>query len=282
MHDPSTLICSINIPLPWKTETFWKDKRKEWAKYHLANLWHVDPCTDHSDDSCGWFMRARHGNKEVLEKIVKRFAEDWDRVYKPSKQDHDPDDGEFVPKVYHCGLFKPNGDPHLSVQAIALNLFYIAAIEYLKSDGLTNWKKAKRFLRKTYFDIVLFAENPTDSLFDTITRKFEKGCGEEYTARAREERIRNMASTIYAWILRHQRPWYSHPRWHVWHWKLQVIPLQKLNRWLFSRCAKCGKRFSYNESPIGSWSGTQIWHQACDGSQIKDTDKKVSFSMMVP
>jgi len=127
MHDPSTLICSINIPLPWKTTTFWKDKHKEWAKYHLANLWHVDPDVRGDDDSCGWFMRARHGDQMVLEKIIKRFEEDWDRVFQPSEQDHDPDDGEFVPMVYYCGFFKPNGDPHFSVQAIVLNLFFIAA-----------------------------------------------------------------------------------------------------------------------------------------------------------
>lgn len=46
-----------------------------------------------------------------------------------------------------------------------------------------------------------------------------------------------------------------HARWHVWHWKIQVHPIQDLKRWLFSRCAVCGKRFPFRAAPIsfGGW-----------------------------
>jgi hypothetical protein len=30
--------------------------------------------------------------------------------------------------------------------------------------------------------------------------------------------------------------WRLHPRWHVWHWRIQVVPLQNLKRWLWGRC----------------------------------------------
>lgn len=60
-------------------------------------------------------------------------------------------------------------------------------------------------------------------------------------------------------------PWQCH----FWHWRLQIHCLQKLWRWLFKRCAVCGKRLGYNESAIGSWSGDAIWHQKCDKSFIK-------------
>jgi hypothetical protein len=52
------------------------------------------------------------------------------------------------------------------------------------------------------------------------------------------------------------RPWYRHPRWHIWHWRLQVHPLQAFCRWMWSRCVGCGGRFRWGYSPISdSWGG---------------------------
>lgn len=264
MHDPLTVAFDINILLPWKVKTFWKDGRKEWAKYHLATIWHKDPETDGSDDSCGWFIRSRHCNKETLAKIEKRFTEDWDRTFQSSRDDHDPDDGPRSGYVYACGLFKPDGNPNLSVQGIVLNLFFIAASEHFKSDGCSNWKKSKKWMSENLFDIMLFAENTHDSLFDGITRKFEIGCNEAHTPRRREERIRNVAGCIYSWMMRQQRPWYRHPRWHIHHWRVQIHFWQALKRWIFVRCAICGKGFRWRESVIGNWGGDKIWHDKCD------------------
>lgn len=253
MHDPLTVAFDIRIPIPWKVaNTIYRDKRKEWASYHLATIWHKDPEKDGSDDSCGWFKRARHGNKAVLEKIVKRFEWDWDRVFVA-------DEGKG--RRYFCGYFHPEdegaGMPNMGVSAIALNLFFIAIGEYFESDGQSNWKKARRWMQNNLFDILMFAENPTDSLRDSITRKW--GCDTK-----RDERIRSMASCIYAWILRRETPWYRHARWHVHHWRIQIHPLQRLWRWLFRRCCRCGKGFGWNECPIGNWSGTTVWHQRCE------------------
>lgn len=268
MHDPSTLAFNINIPLPWKTKTFWKDGRKDWAKYSLCSIWHTDPCRDGTDDSCGWFPRARHGDKAILEKIVKRFAEDWDRVWATKPEDHDPDDGPFRSKVYFCGLFCPNGDPHMSVHGIVLNLFFIAASEHFQCDGRSNWRKAKQWMRRNLLDIMLLAENPSDSLFDSVTLKFRDD-NKQPTPRDREQRIRDLSGIIYGWILRRERPWWKHPKWHIHHWKIQVPVLQSIRRWAFVRCSKCGGRFSWGESAMGSWGGQAIWHQGCDSSRAK-------------
>lgn len=85
--------------------------------------------------------------------------------------------------------------------------------------------------------------------------------------RNRKERIESMASCIYGWILREEQKWWQHPRWHFWHWKIQILPLQKLHRWLFIRCYKCNKRLGFNENAIGDWSGDRIWHSKCDESR---------------
>lgn len=261
MHDPMRV--AFEIKWPWY-----------WMKYrpNLVTIWHVDPERDGSDNSCGWFMRPGHGNKETLEKIVKAFEFDWDRVFVSDSK-----------RSYLCGLFAPNGEPHFSVHGIALNLFFIAAGVVFNSNGHTMWRKARRFVNKHLVEILLFAENTTDSLYDGITRKFEVGCGEKYTKESRDARIRQMAGCIYAWILRANRPWYRHPRWHVHHWKIQVHPLQSFKRWAFSRCAECGKGFRWGESPVSfGWGGTgplwfrsekHIHHSNCAGSAMVKKDE---------
>lgn len=213
-----------------------------------------DPCKGPGrDDSCGWFMRSYHGDQKVMEAITKRFEEDWDRVFKS-------DSGNS----YMCGYFCPNGDPHFSVHGIALNLFFIAINQVFKCDGRTSWKRSRLWMQSHLFDLLLFAENTTDSLHDEITRKFAIGCGEPHTEQSRKERIRTMASIIYGYILRDLRPWYRHPRWHIHHWRLQVHPWQWLKRGLFDRCCMCGKRFKFGSTAMSDWNGTKIWHDSCD------------------
>lgn len=232
MHDPMTVAFDV-FPYRWR-------QRFPWLP-HFLTIWHVDPEKDGTDDSCGWFMRSRHGDQKVLERIVRRFEHEWDRVFESGRA------------VYNCGLFRPDGQPHFSVPGVVLNLFFMAVSEHFDSNGHTNGRKAKRFMNRNLLDILLFAENTTDSLFDGITRKFEIGCEEDYTDQQRADRIRKMASCIYAWIIRAERPWYKHPKWHFWHWHFQVHHLQQLRRWLLSRCEVCGRGFKWGESPVGHW-----------------------------
>lgn len=246
MRDP--MITAFEIQSPFKHKSVWFP---EGYRKTLITIWHVDPERDGTDDSCGWFMRSRHGDPKALERIVKRFESDWDSTFSPGKS-----------RTYNCGLFRPDGLPHLSVAGIAVNLFFLAALEVFGTRD-----KAMAWIHGRLAEILLFAENPTDSLHDGFTRKFAIGCGEPYTRQARDERIRDTASCIYSWILRDTRPWYKHPRWHFWHWKIQVHPVQKFKRWVFSRCAKCGQRFNYGECPVShQWDGTgPLWFRTENG-----------------
>jgi len=182
MHDPDTLI----------------------ASFGPFTLWHHDPCRGPGgDDSCGWFMRAHHGNKETLAKIERAIAFHFDNTYKSDSSG----------QVYLRGLFCPNGDPNFSVMGIVLNMFFDATNVFFH-----DWKKSRAWMRKNLFDILMFAENPTDSLRDGIVGTFRD---EKFD---REERIHAYATCIYGWILREQRPWYRHPRWHVHHWRISCRP----------------------------------------------------------
>lgn len=100
------------------------------------------------------------------------------------------------------------------------------------------------------------------------------GHQDEYEALPEESR-RAIDFVWWTWGPPRPRPWYRHPRWHVWHWKVQVHVVQKFKRWMFSRCVKCGGRFRWGYTPIGSWGGRgpgwwfgreQSWHSECDPS----------------
>lgn len=189
------------------------------AAFGPFTLWHEDPCKGPGgDDSCGWFMRAHHGDPKVFEAIRRAISRDFDRVSKHYADDMDGNkhnDPTAVPRaIYHMGYFCPNGDPNFSVPGIVMNMFFDAIHVYFKHD----WKKSRRWMNRHLFDILHFAENPTDSLRDGIVGVFRSG-REKFD---REERIDSYARCIYGWILREERPWYRHPRWHVHHWQLNV------------------------------------------------------------
>jgi hypothetical protein len=62
-----------------------------------------------------------------------------------------------------------------------------------------------------------------------------------------------------------------HPRWHVWHWRIQIHPLQQFMRWAFDRCEVCRGRFRWNESVMSYQGG--IAHMDCRGVRLAAPDK---------
>lgn len=80
------------------------------------------------------------------------------------------------------------------------------------------------------------------------------------------------------WALTRRRRARLHPRWHVWHWQVQIHALQAFKRWAWSRCAKCGRRFSWGYAPCSyNWNGggprwfrgePGVFHQHCSGMGV--------------
>jgi len=252
MHDPTTVAFEIHYPWHkrfWQTEAqYTSDKQRKYNDPFIT-IWHNDPETDGSDDSCGWFMRSKHGNKEVLEKIIKEFKFNWDSNF-TSTNNH----------TYYTGYFTSDGKINMSIHGIVLDLFFRAAYIVFKY----NRRKMDKYMNKNLARILGFAENPIDSMHTSLTRKFENACGEEYNEKIKQEWIERTASIVYGYILRDIRPWYKHPRWHVHHWSFQIHPLQEIKRYLFDRCAICKKGFKWNACVIGNWDGDKIWHSVCD------------------
>ncbi len=75
-------------------------------------------------------------------------------------------------------------------------------------------------------------------------------------------------------------------RWHVWHWRVQIMPLQSLRARLFDRCAECGRKGRPNVSHqwdgkrLGWWKFTSregLYHRECSAlvsyRRTVETDK---------
>lgn len=177
MHDPMTVAHEIKSPF-YKMTPYGTKYRKG-----LVTIWHVDPETDGTDDSCGWFVRGRHVDKVILEKIQK----------------------EFRFQLKHNYWWYSNGEMKFSPIATLLMMYRIAAYQHMK-----NWDKVERFTKKHLQEIILFAENETDCIF-TYRQNVTI-----------ESQTDEMARVVYTDIVRKIRPWYKHPRWHIHHWKIQI------------------------------------------------------------
>lgn len=241
MHSPETLAFEIYLGK--------KKKKNGHYRTALVTIWHNDPETDGTDDSCGWFMRERHGDSEVLKNIKSALDFEFDRTFKSDESG----------TTYYTGYFSPNtGMPNFSTQGIVLDMFNKAAWVFFEH----NRKKHHKWMNENLYEILHFAENTIDSLKDEVLGTFRIGTGEQWN---REYALSHYSSIIYGWLLRSNRKWYQHPKWHIHHWNVTFPPLQKLKRRYWDKCCKCGKR-GFKGSAMGNWDGDMLWHQECDGS----------------
>lgn len=233
MHDPSSVLFEIG---------------------RFATVWHEDPCKDGSDDSCGRFMRARHGDPAVLKRIISHLEYAWTSNQEP----------------YGALFYKDTGKCVRSFPSTVLWIFHGCLWIHYNHDR----RKMKKFLKRNLLDILLFAENPVDGLFDNLNQT--------YGVESQKDRIESMASCIYGWILRAERPWYKNPLFHVHHWSIQFHPWQRLRRRLFDRCCVCGKPFIGEAPCTDNWytpkvgwfrSVSGLYHHSCSPRKEAEIDR---------
>lgn len=250
MHSPESVAFEIYLGK--------KKKKNGHYREPIITIWHKDPCTDGTDDSCGWFIRLRHADKELYEKIVKEFSFYWDNTHK-GENGH----------IYYNGWFNEFGENVLSVQGVVFNMYVIACKEVFKHNKDISpqkmWKLTWRFIAKHRDSISWFAENTVDSMRDIIVRKYAIGTNTPYD---KNKMIEECASIIYTDILRKNRKWYQHPKWHIKHWEIKFNFLQRIKRRYSDKCSVCGKR-GFKSSAYSDWNGTKIWHQECDTTTKK-------------
>jgi hypothetical protein len=267
MHDPNTLAFEIKYPWwkhkPWpKKYQHSRHKKFDW-EHHLTDnqkskcdsfwdegyrntfisVWHVDPECDGSDDSCGWtYPKLTNLQKNRL----------WNGAWGEGENPHFL---AFNGKEWE-GSLADAVSMYTAMVAMVVRLLRVKyPLEKMERLALERihwpdcWKGTKVFC----FQPGYHTNNKNDSKKD------------------RQEHFYGILCGIAKTILREQRPWYKHPKWHFWHWRLQIHPLQNLKRKFWDKCCKCGKRGFKSNDAIGDWNGTRIWHGHCDDSAKQPT-----------
>lgn len=209
MHDPMTVIRTLTI-----------------GPYPAVTLWHVDPETDGTDDSCGWFYpKLTDQDLAAIEKMV-----EWD-LMQPFYTSQAVVNTAIVENLPYTYLQQPLGDCLGYVASAWLDLAW-------RLDQRT------RLTAGEWWAVVnLAGVNSADSLRAILPDVEEEPA----------ERVRQFLRCVLRQYRRFHRPWWRHPRWHVRHWSIQIHFLDTLKRWLFTRCAGCGKRFPWGYAPISGW-----------------------------
>jgi hypothetical protein len=212
MHDPSTVIRDFKI-----------------GNTYIFTLWHIDPESDRTDDSCGWFApKFTDEDRSIIEDMV-----DWDK-----------------------------GFPYFSTPNLPLTIVDTAYgnKQMLAGDCLAHvasawadiaWRRDRRrkLTADEWWRVAFLGTDRNNNLRSALSdTELDPG-----------ERVARFLYCVMRVYLSHHRPWYRHPRWHIRCWRLQVHPAQALKRWLWTRCEHCGKRFPWGYAPTSvNWGGSAL------------------------
>lgn len=256
MHDPMTV--AFEIKYPWRDTSHGTTKLfPNGYRRSFITVWHVDPETDGSDDSCGWSRPKLSKDQTSRIKSIAgdEAREPWYQAFL-GKKIESPTEAETLLRQAFMLVGKVFSKEHICKPPIKRVTYEEAsrwACEMI-ANPVDNFRSSLSFL-------------PGWSSNSEQDRESDR----EYTA----ERF---FWCVGAFILRERRPWYRHPRWHIWHWHLQIHPLQDFKRWAFTRCASCGKGFHWGQSGwTNQWNsdGPQwfrsehdLHHDGCGGSGV--------------
>ena len=196
---------AFRICRPWPT----RSKSFGWYWPDWVHVWHVDPQRDGTADSCGWSSpHLTEKDRAIVENLM-RWEADFPFIFSQLQRIENP--------RYEYFSVGP-GD---------------AAMIILELWAQIAWAAERR--RLTARD-TMAALRLSHNQFDNFRAAL--------AASDPDEQRRTLSFIVRAYR-KHRRPWWRHPRWHVHHWRIRVLPLMHLKRSLFTRCAGCGQRIGY-------------------------------------
>lgn len=250
MHDPDTRAFRVSLPL-WRTKARLVNRRdgqttlipghRRWL--NILTVWHHDPQTDGSDDSCGW-SRCRL-TKDQMGMIQFWASEEAERPWLlkwRAKAPHSPADAECLMRgaLIHMQRLMKTRVPLCRIDTLASELLH---------HPFDNIRGATCFLPGWH------SNNSEETEADR-----------KYSA----ERTLICFAKI---LLTEARPWWRHPRWHFHHWSVQVHAWQWFHRRFIARCGDCGARFK-GRSVFTDWHGTRKWCADCETPRCKVPDRE--------
>lgn len=270
MHDP--MIVAHEIKYPWCKYKPWPkkfrhsgDRKFAWRRMTDAEkqgcdsfweegyrdtfitIWHVDPEKDGSDDSCGYSyikltkeQRERLRNAAWIEGNNPHFLTCLEKTWRGAVTEAET-------------LYR--GMVLLVCRVLRIRITFDEVCKYASEACHVNRDVGK------IGDVFCFLPG-----YHTNSKEDSK--------EDRQEHFFGILCGVARVILTDRRPWWKHPKWHVWHWEFQCHPLQTFKRWAFSRCCKCGKRFHWGYSPVtNNWNAkgprwfrgeTDVYHSDCN------------------
>lgn len=185
MHDPYTLAFRIKSPF----QKMLADGHK--YRSALIEIWHKDPQRDGSDDSCGW--------------TYPRITEEQDSrlCYMAGQEARYP---------WYCRRFVKENDNPLECEALLRGAFLNVA--QMLSQPISFQKATELAARYTH--------NQVDNFRHALA--YLPGYhsnNERDDPRQRELHAKEFFRSLARIILRANRPWYRHPRFHVRHWRVE-------------------------------------------------------------
>lgn len=229
---------AFEIKLPWRSNRTAFSPRG--SRSTLITIWHVDPCTNGTDDSCGWHYPPLSAEDRALAREMASWEQQQPYYFNALQRAANPE---------YPNLWKVSPGDAAALVLVVWN--YVARRRYRRD-----------LTPELATQALLAGVNEGDNFAGSLTA----------STPAEQERALGFIIRAYR---RATRPWYRQPKWHVRHWRLQIHPLQAFKRWAFTRCHACGRRFQWGESGVGTWSGDgprwfrseQLTHMRCSSAQ---------------